>query len=107
MHDRNAPCPSSADRVSRSRWYSLSAATSPRAATTECRWAGKGGIRAAAATSAPKGQATKAVSPHRNVAMCQSGWEQSQQVALLLGHFVASRKIAASSALLMHRMPRQ
>src|SRR6266436_4124508 len=34
---------------------SLSAATRPCAATTECRWAGKG-IRAAAAISAPKGQ---------------------------------------------------
>src|SRR5205807_610858 len=34
---------------------SLSAATGQCAATTECRWAGKG-IRAAAATSAPKGQ---------------------------------------------------
>jgi hypothetical protein len=37
----------------------------------------------------------------------KSGCEQSQQVALLLDHFVASRKIAASSALLMHRMHRQ
>jgi hypothetical protein len=37
----------------------------------------------------------------------RTGWEQSQQVALLLDHFVASRKIAASSALLMHRMPHQ
>src|SRR5262249_45522681 len=34
---------------------SLSAATRPCAATTKCRWAGKG-IRAAAAISAPKGQ---------------------------------------------------
>src|SRR5262249_50476229 len=34
---------------------SLSAATRPCAATTECRWAKKG-IRAAAAISAPKGQ---------------------------------------------------
>src|SRR5262245_3013234 len=34
---------------------SLSAATSPCVATTGRRWARKGGIRAAAATSAPKG----------------------------------------------------
>src|SRR5262249_15939218 len=32
---------------------------------------------------------------------------KAEQVALLLDHFVASRKIAASSALLMHRMHRQ
>jgi len=36
-----------------------------------------------------------------------TGCEQSQQVALLLEHFVASRKIAASSAFLMHGMPHQ
>jgi hypothetical protein len=29
---------------------------------------------------------------------------KAEQVALLLDHFVASRKIAASSVLLMHRM---
>jgi len=38
-------------------------------------------------------------------AVAKTGWEQSQQVALLLDHFM--RKIAASSALLMHRMPHQ
>src|SRR5262249_46218515 len=35
----------------------------------------------------------------------KTGWEQSQQVALLLDHFVAPRKIAASSALLMQDAP--
>jgi hypothetical protein len=43
---------------------------------------------------------------YRGPRSAKTGWEQSQQVAPLLDHFVASRKIAVSSALLIRYLLR-